>query len=112
MEMTGPPKFNYCSDSFMNDLRVLMVTNHHILDGSPPCPPFSMSGTKQKGWNKEKTAYGMKLLKNIEDLTWEHKIHKYIIVGDLKPRVVVCENVKGLTMDYARDHLNRMVKRF
>ena len=27
-----------------------------ILDGSPPCPPFSMSGTKQKGWNQEKTA--------------------------------------------------------
>ena len=21
-----------------------------ILDGSPPCPPFSMSGTKRKGW--------------------------------------------------------------
>ena len=78
-----------------------------ILDGSPPCPPFSMSGTKQKGWNKEKTAYGMKQ-KNIEDLTWE----QIRIVGDLKPRVVVCENVKGLTMDYARDHLNRMVKDF
>ena len=41
-----------------------------ILDASPPCPPFSMSGTKQKGWGKEKTAYGMKQ-KNIEDLTWE-----------------------------------------
>ena len=27
-----------------------------ILDGSPPCPPFSMSGTKQKGWGKEKVA--------------------------------------------------------
>ena len=25
-----------------------------ILDGSPPCPPFSMSGTKRKGWGKEK----------------------------------------------------------
>ena len=38
--------------------------------GSPPCPPFSMSGTETKGWGKEKTAYGMKQ-KNIEDLTWE-----------------------------------------
>jgi len=36
-----------------------------ILDASPPCPPFSMSGTKQNGWGKEKTAYGMKQ-KNIE----------------------------------------------
>ena len=45
-----------------------------ILDGSPPCPPFSMSGTKQKGWGKEKTAYGMKQ-KNIEDLTWEQILY-------------------------------------
>ena len=41
-----------------------------ILNESPPCPIFSMSGTKQEGWGKEKTAYGMKQ-KNIEDLTWE-----------------------------------------
>ena len=26
-----------------------------IFDGSPPCPPFSMSGSKRKGWNKTKT---------------------------------------------------------
>ena len=78
-----------------------------ILDASPPCPPFSMSGTKQKGWGKEKTAYGMKQ-KNIEDLTWE----QIRIVGEMKPKVVVCENVKGLTMDYASEHLARMVNDF
>ena len=78
-----------------------------ILDGSPPCPPFSMSGTKQKGWGKEKTAYGMKQ-KNIEDLTWE----QIRIAGDMKPRVIVCENVKGLTMEYASEHLTRMVNDF
>ena len=38
-----------------------------IMDGSPPCPPFSMAGSKREGWNKEKVAYGMKQ-KNIEDL--------------------------------------------
>jgi DNA (cytosine-5)-methyltransferase 1 len=53
MEMTGIKKYEL-----------------DIMDGSPPCPPFSMSGTKKKGWNKEKMAYGMKQ-KNIEDLTWE-----------------------------------------
>ena len=78
-----------------------------ILDGSPPCPPFSMSGTKQEGWGKEKMAYGMKQ-QNIEDLTFE----QIRIVGDLKPKVVVCENVKGLTMDYAREHLTRMISEF
>ena len=85
----------------------LQVGELDILDGSPPCPPFSMSGTKRKGWNKEKVAYGMKQ-KNIEDLTWE----QIRIVGEMKPKVVVCENVKGLTMDYAQDHLNLMVRDF
>ena len=78
-----------------------------ILDGSPPCPPFSMSGTKQEGWGKEKVAYGMKQ-QNIEDLTFE----QIRIMGELKPKVVVCENVKGLTMDYAREHLTRMISEF
>ena len=85
----------------------LKVGELDILDGSPPCPPFSMSGTKQEGWGKEKIAYGMKQ-QNIEDLTFE----QIRIVGDLKPKVVVCENVKGLTMDYAREHLTRMISEF
>ena len=85
----------------------LKVGELDILDGSPPCPPFSMSGTKQKGWNKEKMAYGMKQ-QNIEDLTWE----MIRISSEMKPKVIVCENVKGLTMDYAKDHLNRMVEDF
>jgi len=85
----------------------LKVGELDILDGSPPCPPFSMSGTKQKGWNKEKVAYGMKQ-KNIEDLTWE----MIRITGEMKPKVVICENVKGLTMDYAKQHLDRMCADF
>ena len=78
-----------------------------LLDGSPPCPPFSMDGTKREGWEQEKIAYGMKQ-QNIEDLTWE----QIRIAGDLMPKVIVCENVKGLSMDYARDHLNKMVRDF
>ena len=89
------------------ELTGLKVGELDLLDGSPPCPPFSMSGTKQKGWGKEKTAYGMKQ-KNIEDLTWE----QIRIAGEMKPKVIVCENVKGLTMDYAAEHLARMVNDF
>ena len=89
------------------DMTGLEVGELDILDGSPPCPPFSMSGTKQKGWNQEKVAYGIKQ-QNIEDLTWE----MIRITGEMKPKVVVCENVKGLTMDYAKQHLDRMVKDF
>jgi len=85
----------------------LKVGELDILDGSPPCPPFSMSGTKQKGWGQEKTAYGTKQ-KNIEDLTWE----QIRIAKEMQPKVIVCENVKGLTMEYAREHLQRMVNDF
>ena len=85
----------------------LKVGELDILDGSPPCPPFSMSGTKKKGWNKEKVAYGMKQ-ENIEDLTWE----MIRIAGDMKPKVIICENVKGLTMEYAKGHLDKMIEDF
>ena len=85
----------------------LKVGELDILDGSPPCPPFSMSGTKQKGWNKTKTAYGM-MQENIEDLTSE----QIRIAGELKPKVIICENVKGLTMEYAKGHLDKMIEDF
>ena len=90
MEMTGLKKYEL-----------------DIMDGSPPCPPFSMSGTKQAGWGKEKIAYGKKQ-SNIEDLTWE----LIRIAGEMMPKVIICENVKGLTMEYAKQHLDRMVKDF
>ena len=90
MELTGLKKFEL-----------------DILDGSPPWPPFSMAGTKREGWEQEKVAYGMKQ-QNIEDLTWE----QIRITKDLMPKVIICENVKGLSMDYARDHLNKMVNDF
>ena len=59
-------------------LRLIFLTALH------PCPPFSMSGTKQKGWGKEKMAYGFKQ-ERIEDLTFE----QVRIVGELQPKVVV-----------------------
>ena len=78
-----------------------------IMDGSPPCPPFSMAGKKREGWDKEKVAYGMNQ-QNIEDLTWE----MIRIAEEVMPKVIVCENVKGLSMDYARDHLIKMITDF
>ena len=43
-----------------------------------------------------------------EDLTFD-----FIEMGAiLKPKVIVCENVKGLTMNHARDYFNEMVKGF
>ena len=108
------PNTPYICDDIKNvtgkrimEMTGLKVGELDLLDASPPCPPFSMSGSKRKGWNREQVKYGHKQ-KNIEDLTWE----VIRIAGEMKPKVIVCENVKGLTMDYARDHLNRMVGDF
>ena len=78
-----------------------------IFDGSPPCPPFSMSGSKRKGWNKTKKVYG-KVQTNIEDLTFD----LINLAKDVQSKVIVCENVKGLTMTYARDHMKKMIEGF
>ena len=102
-----------CKDIKKMSSEELMITGNFkpreldIFDGSPPCPPFSMSGIKQKGWNKTQMKYGHKQT-NIEDLTWEI----IRLCKDIQPKVIVCENVKGLTMSYAIDHLNKMVKDF
>ncbi len=78
-----------------------------ILDGSPPCPPFSMSGNKKKGWNQTKQVYG-KLQTNIEDLTFDF----IDIAKTIQPKVIVCENVKGLTMSPVKSHFNKMLNGF
>jgi DNA (cytosine-5)-methyltransferase 1 len=78
-----------------------------ILDGSPPCLPFSMSGQKQKGWNKTKIIYG-KLQTNVEDLTFDF----IDIAKTIQPKVIVCENVKGLTMAPVKRHLEKMINGF
>jgi len=78
-----------------------------IFDGSPPCPPFSMSGSKRKGWNKTKTVYGKKQT-NIEDLSFDMAR----LVGVVRPKIVIYENVKGLTMEYAVDHFKKIINSF
>ena len=78
-----------------------------LFDGSPPCPPFSMSGSKRKGWNKTKTVYG-KQQTNIEDLSFDMAR----LVGVVRPKAIIYENVKGLTMEYAADHFKKITDAF
>ena len=78
-----------------------------IFDGSPPCPPFSMSGSTRAGWNKTKKVYGFQQ-SNIEDLSFDVAR----LVGEVKPKVFICENVKGMTMTYAHDHFQTIMDKF
>ncbi len=79
-----------------------------ILDGSPPCSAFSISGKRDKGWNSTKKYSDDKKVENIEDLFFE-----YIrIANDIQPKVIIGENVKGITAGSARDYFNRIINEF
>lgn len=79
-----------------------------ILDGSPPCSAFSSSGKGKKGWNREKKYSDGKVVKNIEDLFLE-----YIrIAEDIQPKVIVAENVEGITARAAIEKLRDFVTGF
>ena len=79
-----------------------------ILDGSPPCSAFSVAGKREKGWDKKKSYSDGKTVENIEDLFLEFiRIAKII-----QPKVIVAENVKGITFGEAIKKLNEFVKCF
>jgi DNA (cytosine-5)-methyltransferase 1 len=74
-----------------------------VFDGSPPCCPFSTAGRRENGWGQIKNYSGQK--QRTDDLFWEYAR----ILGELKPRVFVAENVSGLTMGTAVGFFNEIL---
>lgn len=79
-----------------------------IFEGSPPCSAFSIAGSREKGWNKEKTYSNNKKVENIEDLFFEF----IRIAKDINPKVIIAENVRGLTIGNAKKYLNKILNSF
>ena len=104
-----------------------------ILDGSPPCSAFSVAGklshnvheeeridlfgnvTIEKvagkhsdGWGQTKNYSDGKMVENIEDLFFEF----LRVANDIKPKVIVAENVKGLTIGEAKEYFNKILNEF
>ena len=79
-----------------------------IFDGSPPCSAFSMAGKREKGWNQTKIYSDGKVQDKIEDLFLE-----FIRVANvIKPKVIVAENVQGITVGEAIKKLNEFINKF
>ena len=97
----------YSSEDFLN-MAGIKKGELDILDGSPPCSAFSMSGSREKGWDKEKKYSDGKIQVAIEDLFYE-----FISIAEgIQPKVIVAENVKGITFGKAIGKLNAFINEF
>jgi DNA (cytosine-5)-methyltransferase 1 len=94
-----------------------------LLDGSPPCSAFSMSGAvvhhgrsanegilggHSAGFAKTKKYSDDKQVQNIEDLFFQF----IRVAKDIQPKVIVAENVSGLLMGQARSYYYRITEEF
>jgi len=111
-----PDDINKLSGQEFLDITGLGVGELDILDGSPPCSAFSMAGNVSHGkGNTHKDAFGktkgysdIKEVSNIEDLFFE-----FLRVADvIKPKVIIAENVAGLTMGEAKQYFNKIQNTF
>lgn len=75
-----------------------------ILDGSPPCCDFSINGKREAGWGKVKHYSSTK--QRVDDLFFEYAR----LVKELRPKVFVAENTKGITLGKAGSVLYQVVE--
>jgi len=87
-----------------------------LLDGSPPCSAFSMAGSVSHGkgnthadaFGKTKQYSDIKGVSNVEDLFFEF----LRVAKEIKPKVIIGENVAGLTMGEAKDYFHKIQNTF
>lgn len=79
-----------------------------ILDGSPPCSSFSMAGSREADWGKEK-----KFREGQAEQVLDTLFFDFIdLAKKLQPKVVIAENVKGLLLGDARTYVSRIYEEF
>jgi DNA (cytosine-5)-methyltransferase 1 len=82
--------------------------NLDILDGSPPCSTFSMAGSREKAWGKEKHFREGQAKQVLSDLFFDY----LDLVGRLRPKVAIAENVKGMIIGNAKGYTKMIMARF
>lgn len=81
--------------------------NLDILDGSPPCSLFSMSGSREKKWGKEKKFREGQKKQTLDDLVFIYMD----TIEKLKPKIAILENVMGLISGNGKAYANAIVKK-
>ena len=78
-----------------------------ILDGSPPCSTFSMAGSREAAWGKEKQFKEGQKMQRLDDLVFVY----CDTIEKLKPKVCWLENVAGLARGNAKVYAKKIAKR-
>lgn len=107
------PKHNFLMDirdfnKIPNEELPEELFNLDILDGSPPCTTFSISGEREKGWGKKKKFTEGQVEQTLDDLSFVF----IDTVAKLKPRVVIMENVEGLLLGSAWQYVQKIYQGF
>jgi DNA (cytosine-5)-methyltransferase 1 len=79
-----------------------------VLDGSPPCSVFSMAGSREKAWQKEKLFREGQSEQVLDDLFFEF----IELANKMQPKVVIGENVKNMLIGNAKWYTMEIVRRF
>jgi len=79
-----------------------------ILDGSPPCSTFSMAGSREDGWGKDKHFREGQAKQVLSDLFFDY----LDLVAHLRPKVAIAENVKGMLLGNAKGYTKMVMARF
>ena len=105
----NPPNYFLCPirDLLTADLPPELF-NLDILDGSPPCSTFSMAGSREKAWGKDKHFREGQAKQVLSDLFFDY----LDFVERLKPRVAIAENVKGMILGNAKGYTKMVMARF
>ena len=105
------PRFNYLAPIQEFKLRKDLpaeLYNLDILDGSPPCSTFSMSGDREKDWGKKKKFREGQAMQVLDTLFFDF----IDLAKELQPKIVIAENVKGLLLGNAIDYVRRIYEAF
>ena len=107
------PKYNFLMDirefnKLPNDQIPDELFHLDILDGSPPCTTFSMSGDREDSWGKKKKFREGQAEQTLDDLSFVF----IETVAKLRPRCVIMENVEGLLLGEAWRYVQEIYRQF
>lgn len=103
------PKYLFTEDLRLFNERTDLpkeLFNLDILDGSPPCSSFSMAGSREKAWGKEKVFREGQAKQVLDDLVFVY----CETIKKLKPKVFILENVKGIIQGNAKTYSKKIVQ--